>query len=244
MTCASRWTCVVGLALLAACAGTEPSATHSSSAGNAATSSTATDSAGRVANVRYDFEDVEVGVLPAGFTSERTGEGPPGKWLVQEGDGGLHGRVLAQLDGDETEARYPMCIANAVEARDVRASVQFRTVAGEVDQAAGVVVRFRDARTYYMARANALEGNVRFYRIVDGVRKQLASASLRVSGQAWHKLVVEARGSTFRIEYDGTTLFTHEDTTLDHAGKAGVWTKADSVTWFDDFQVESFDAAR
>jgi hypothetical protein len=226
------WMC--GLLLFGACVGPQADPPKAS----------ATDASERSPTARYEFENDALNSAPEGFSSELTGDGPPGRWVVVAGDGPLRGQVLAQTEGDATEARYPMCIAEAVNARDVRASTKFRTVSGEVDQAAGVVVRFRDARTYYMARANALEGNVRFYRIVDGVRKQLASASLRVSGQAWHKLLVEARGSTFRIEYDGSTLFTVEDTTFDFAGRAGVWTKADSVTWFDEVVVESFDVAQ
>jgi hypothetical protein len=228
----SAWVC--GLLLFGACAGPRVDPAKPP----------ATDVCGRGRSAHYEFEHDTLGSAPEGFSGELTGDGSPGSWVVVAGGGPLRGQVLAQTDGDATEARYPLCIAHAVTARDVRASTKFRTVSGEIDQAAGVVVRFRDARTYYVARANALEGNVRFYRIVDGVRNQLASASLRVSGQAWHKLLVEARGSTFRIEYDGSTLFTAEDTTHDFAGRVGVWTKADSVTWFDEVAVESLDAPR
>ncbi|MCY2959802.1 MAG: hypothetical protein NTY35_06515 [Planctomycetota bacterium] len=193
---------------------------------------------------RFDFESGALGETPSGFMSERTGEGPLGNWIVQPGDGApLRGQVLAQTNPDPTESRFPLCIAKAVDARDARVSVQFQTRSGEIDQAAGIVLRYRDPDTYYMARVNALERNVRFYRVVGGVRTQLGSATANVA-KAWHKLLVEARGSTFRIEYDGTTLLSVEDTTLERAGKAGLWTKADSVTWFDDFTIESLDAAR
>ncbi len=232
MACAIRSVCVLLMcfvvSMFAGCA--------SEGAADVTSSSPASSS-----SVRFDFEGDDPGSLPAGLESALTGEGRPGRWAVREGDSALRGRVLAQTDDDATEARYPLCIARAVVAKDVRASVQFRAMEGQVDQAAGLVVRCRDERTYYMARANALEGNVRFYRIVDGVRKQLASARLVVSAQAWHKLVLEARGTNFRVEYDGTTLLSVEDSTLQEAGRAGLWTKADSVTWFDDFSVESFD---
>lgn len=214
-----------GLACAAGCAGAEPGATSSASASTA----------------RFDFEADDVGSSPAGFSSARTGEGPLGQWVLVDGDGG-HGRVLAQTDADATDARYPLCIAEGVVARDVRATVHFQTRSGEVDQAAGVVVRSRDANTYYLARANALESNVRFYSVVDGVRKQLASARVSVTGKAWHELALEARGSRFRVDYDGATVLNAEDATISGAGKAGLWTKADSVTWFDDFAIESLDA--
>ncbi len=194
---------------------------------------------------RFDFESDEIGTFPAGFSSDRTGEGPLGKWVIDAGDGApLRGRVLAQLDTDATEARYPVCIADAVSARDVRTSVHFQARAGEIDQAAGIVLRYHDPRNYYLARANALEGNVRFYKVVDGTRKQLGSALTNVMPRTWHKLLVEARGSTFRVEYDGTTLFTVLDEAIPRAGKCGLWTKADSVTWFDELTSESFDGVR
>lgn len=234
MACAVRSLCVLLACLLV------------SLFAGCASASAEGDAASRVesnsVSVRFDFEDAELGSLPSGLEGALTGPGRPGRWSVRAGDSQLRGRVLAQTDDDATEARYPLCIARAVTAKDVRASVQFRAMEGEVDQAGGLVVRCRDERTYYMARANALEGNVRFYRIEGGVRKQLASARVPVSAKTWHKLVLEARGTKFRVEYDGTTLITVEDATLEEAGRAGLWTKADSVTWFDDFTVESFDA--
>lgn len=214
-----------GLACAAGCAGAEHGATSSASS----------------AAARFDFEKGAPGSTPVGFSSARTGEGPPGKWVLVDGDG-AHGRVLAQTDADATDARYPLCVAEDVVARDVRAGVHFQARSGEVDQAAGVVVRCRDANTYYVARANALESNVRFYSVVDGVRKQLASARVNVTGRTWHELVLEARGSRFRVDYDGATLLDVEDATIPGAGKAGLWTKADSVTWFDDFAIEPLDA--
>jgi len=200
---------------------------------------------------RFDFESGDVGSFPAGFSSDRTGGGPLGKWVIDEGEGAssmhgapLHGRVLAQLDPDATESRYLVCVADDVSALDARWWMHFQARAGEIDQAAGIVVRYQDPENYYLARANALEGNVRFYKIVDGKRKQLGSTVTPVTPKTWHKLLVEARGAKFRVEYDGTTLFTVEDQAITRAGKCGLWTKADSVTWFDDLTVESFDGVR
>lgn len=210
--------------------------------GCAGTEAGIADAGGSVS--RFDFEAAAIGAAPAGFESARTGEGAMGTWTVQTGDLPQHGRVLAQTAADATDDRYPLCIARGTAARDVRASVQFQAREGEIDQAGGLVIRYQGTDSYYLARANALEGNVRFYRVSGGKRKQIGSAAVKVSGRAWHKLLVEARGPVFRVEFEGTTLFTVEDATLEKAGEVGLWTKADSVTWFDDLVVERLDGER
>ncbi|MBI3326121.1 MAG: hypothetical protein HYZ81_05390 [Nitrospinae bacterium] len=109
-----------------------------------------------------------------------------------------------------------------------------------VDQACGLVVRYQDENNYYLARANSLEGNVRFYNVLNGRRRQLADWNGPVKAGVWHELVVEARGQTFVIRWDGQRILEVQDSTFDDAGRAGIWTKADSVTYFDDLVVQPF----
>jgi hypothetical protein len=94
-------------------------------------------------------------------------------------------------------------------------------------------VRLRDADNYYVVRANALEDNVRFYRVVDGRREQLGGANLKVTPSEWHTIRLRAEGERFTVSYDGNTLFGVTDKTLSEAGGVALWTKADSVTRFD-----------
>ena len=54
---------------------------------------------------------------------------------------------------------------------------------------------------------------------------------------AWSSLRVIARGELFAVSLNGEKLFDVEDATFRRAGKVGVWTKADSVTEFDDLKV-------
>jgi hypothetical protein len=147
--------------------------------------------------------------------------------------------VLAQADADDTDSRYPVCVYEPLVEKNVRATVRFRPVQGVVDQAAGLIVRYRDKDDYYLARANALENNVRFYKVVGGERVQLASADAEVKSEAWHELGLEAAGSHFRVYYEGQLLFQADDATLPGEGQVGLWTKADSVTWFDDLVIET-----
>jgi hypothetical protein len=115
----------------------------------------------------------------------------------------------------------------------VKAEIRFKVVAGKVDRAAGIAVRIEDPDNYYIARANALENNVRFYRVVQGRREQLGSADIRVTSGDWHTLLLEANGQRFTVGYDGATLFEVTDNTFTEAGGVGLWTKSDSVTRFD-----------
>ena len=91
----------------------------------------------------------------------------------------------------------------------------------------------QDADNYYVARANALEDNVRFYRVVAGRREQLGGANLKVTPNEWHTLGLRAEGERFTVSYDGKTLFSVTDRTFAEAGGVALWTKSDSVTRFD-----------
>jgi hypothetical protein len=87
-------------------------------------------------------------------------------------------------------------------------------------------------------RANALEDNVRFYRVVEGRREQVAGANTKVASNEWHTLGLKADGDVFTIEFDGKTLFTTTDKTFAGAGKIALWTKSDSVTRFDQISID------
>ena len=187
----------------------------------------------------WTFEEHSAGSSPTGFLFARTGAGRPGRWVIQAvGDAPSGTHVLAQVDADATDNRFPIAVASEPKLRDVRLSVKCKPVSGEVDQACGLVFRFRDARSYYLTRANALEGNVRLYRVVHGTRRQFASWSGAVTTGAWHDLRVVAQGDHLQVSWDGQPAIDAHDQTFNEAGQIGVWTKADSVTSFDDLRVE------
>jgi len=182
----------------------------------------------------WDFQSDRVDEAPAGFSFGRTGRGRPGKWMVRldpTSPAGDH--VLAQVDADDTGDRFPVAVADAPVLQDVRLEVRCKPVSGKVDQACGLVFRYRDENNYYLARANALEDNVRIYHVVGGRRRQFGGWDGKVAGQTWHTLAVEARGNRFKVTFDGKQVVEAQDDTFKDAGKVGVWTKADSVTHFD-----------
>ena len=95
------------------------------------------------------------------------------------------------------------------------------------------VARLTTPDDYYVVRANALEDNVRFYRVVKGRREQIKGANTKVASNEWHTLELRAENDRFTVSFDGKQLFTAQDNTFGGAGRVGLWTKADSVTYFD-----------
>lgn len=192
---------------------------------------------------KVDFSDDVVGQPPKAFEFGHTAKaGAPGKWIVQaEGTN----KYLAQVDPDNTRARFPVAVVRDVSASDVDLSVRFKPVSGRVDQAAGLVWRFQNEDNYYIVRANALENNVVLYKVENGKRTDLpvkgegrtyGKKATVPSGQ-WSTLQVVAAGPRFEVHFNGAKLYEVEDTTFSQAGRVGVWTKADSVTQFDDLTI-------
>lgn len=176
---------------------------------------------------------------PSGFSFGLTGSGARGRFEVKaDASAPSGGQVLAQLDTDATDNRFPIAVADAVQPADVRVSVKCKMVSGQVDQACGLVVRYQDENNYYITRANALEGNVRLYYVKAGKRKQIASFGGEVKAGTWYDYAVEVRGNRIQVFWNGKGIIDQRDGTFTQGGRVGVWTKADSVTYFDDLRVE------
>jgi len=185
-----------------------------------------------------DLSRYPVGPLPPDFlTSWRTGKGAIGDWRVVEDPSASQGKAIAQLSADPTDYRFPLAVYEPLPAQDVEASVRFKAISGKGDRAGGLAVRLTDADNYYVVRANALEDNVRLYRVVKGDRQQMASASVKVSSGVWHTLALRAEGDRLSASFDGKPLLTHSDRTFTGLGKVALWTKADSVTRFDRLEI-------
>jgi hypothetical protein len=180
---------------------------------------------------RITFDDMTQERPPQGFRLGLTGKGAPGTWVVRD-------KALAQISTDPTNSRFPIAVYEGRAWRDVSLSVRFKALSGKVDQAGGLIFRAKDDNNYYLVRSNALEDNTRFYHVIAGKREQIASIDMRVTPNEWHELAIEAVGNSFIVKYDGEKVIEATDETLKEAGQVGVWTKADSVTLFDDLTIE------
>jgi hypothetical protein len=189
----------------------------------------------------WRFDDGPLNSPPRGFSFGLTARvGKPGRWAVElVKDAPSGGRALGQLDTDPTNARYPLAVADQPPLSDLRLSARCKLVSGKVDQACGLVFRYSDENNHYVTRANALEGNVRLYRVKDGKRSQFATWDGEVTANVWHTIAAEAKGDLLRVFWNGKNVIEAKDSTFTQPGKVGVWTKADSVTYFDDLTVTS-----
>jgi hypothetical protein len=178
-----------------------------------------------------DFEN-------AAFKEEITGSGAPASWrLLDDPTAPTKRKALAQTSRDKTDYRFPLAIFEASVRADLDVSVKFKPVAGDIDRAAGLAVRLRDRDNYYVVRANALEDNVRLYKVVSGRRSQFAGADAKVPSGVWQGLRLKVESSRFEVFLDGRSLYTASDATFATAGRLALWTKADSVTSFDDLRI-------
>lgn len=183
------------------------------------------------------FDRMTPGSPPAGFSFARTGQGREGEWTVRSDTTSSTGKAIEQSSTDRTDYRFPLAIREGLSATNIDVEVRFKAVAGKTDQAGGIAMRLRDADNYYVVRANALEDNVRFYRIVNGRREQLAGANLKVTPNEWHTLGLRAEGDRFTVSFDGRKLFSATDNAFTGAGSVALWTKSDSVTRFDQVKI-------
>lgn len=198
---------------------------------------------GKATAATETFDNGQAGTVPAGWTAGITGAGTP-KWSVEPDDSAPSGHFVLKQSAWTANPSFPLCVKPDVSLKDGFVEVKFKPLGGTNDQAAGVVWRYRDTQNYYVARANALEDNIVLYKVEQGKRKALDIVGRvggygvkdKVPARHWSTLRVEFVGPRFRISLNGKELFAVEDQTFPQAGAVGVWTKADSVTLFDDFR--------
>lgn len=196
---------------------------------------------------KVNFDGFAAGVAPSGWTIAMTHAGGSPRWeILKDSSAPSSPNVFAQTSMDRTAGRFPLAVWNERMLKDGTISVKFKAVSGSVDQGAGLVWRYRDANNYYIVRANALEDNVVLYKVENGERLALApigsssktyGVKHKVPKQQWGSLSVSFRGNLFEVRFDGDRLFEVADSTFSGPGKVGLWTKADSVIYFDDFEV-------
>lgn len=198
---------------IAACEGT-PSVTYSSAAPS-------------LSGASWNFDGDSTGGLPAGA------ELFSGGWVVRaEGDAPSKPNALCQTGDSE----FPALALGAGVYGDVTVTVRFKPISGRVDQAAGIITRVQDKGNYYILRANVLETNVNLYKYAGGRRSGIKDGGVKVQNGVWQELRFEVTGNGLKGYLDGRLVVEATDGTY-RAGRIGLWTKADSVTCFDDLTV-------
>ena len=179
----------------------------------------------------FNFDKDQTGALPAEWIAGVTGRGTP-HWSVEADPGAPSAPNVLKQSG---RGDFPWCVRKGTSLADGFVEVKFKALGGREDQAGGVVWRWKDGDNYYVARANALENNVSLYYTENGHRKTIKYVDASVSGNAWHVLRAEFQGTKIRVLVDGKPYIELDDSHIAGPGAVGLWTKADSVTAFDDF---------
>jgi hypothetical protein len=242
----SRWffSFLLGLGTLAAPLARSQDGSPSAAATNAA-------APGYRGKWTLDLTREKLGEPPRGWRSALAGQGRPGQWQVIEDEATpdfvpltpeapqtARRRVIAQVAKDPTDERFPLLILDDQVFGDFVLSVRFKTVSGVLEQMAGVVFRVQDERNFYVVRASSLGGNVRFYRVANGVRDAPLGPEIAVPRGQWHELSVTARGNRFTVAFNGRQILPELTDNSFAEGKIGLWTKSDAVSYFSDLRIE------
>ena len=194
----------------------------------------------------FTFSNNEIGEIPSGWSQYFTGKGKSTDWKVVDDNGN---KVVAQLSEKHPNYHFNEIVYDGFKVKNVEMVVEIKGVKGEMDQGGGFVWRFIDADNYYVVRANPLEDNVVLYKVENGKRTDLPLIGLgktygvdvEVLGSGWNTLGLKVVDNIFTVYLNKKQIFQVDDKTFPNAGKIGLWTKADAVTYFDDLQVIKID---
>ncbi len=178
-----------------------------------------------------NFDNLKTGAPPPGWTAGQTGSGAA-KWTIERDETAPSPPNVLKQSG---QATYGVCIKNNTSIKDGFVEVKFKPISGTTDRAGGLIWRARDTDNYYVTRANAVGGNISIYHTIKGQRVTFKSISMTVTSGEWHTMRVNFQGNQFAVIFDGKTVIEAADDSFPDAGKVGVFTRADSVTVFDDF---------
>ncbi len=190
----------------------------------------------------FTFNNCQLGEIPLGWSQHFTGKGETTDWKILENNGN---KVLAQLSKDNPNYHFNEIVFDGIKVKNVELKVKMKGVDGKMDQGGGFVWRFINADNYYVVRANPLEDNVVLYKVEKGKRTDLPvlgqgrtyGVDVKSLGNGWNNLRITVVDNLFSVYLNGEQIFQVKDETFANEGKIGLWTKADAVTYFDDFQV-------
>jgi hypothetical protein len=203
------------------------------------------------AEITIDFSDFSVDSTPTNFHSALAGDGRPGEWkivmdevppllapLTDKAPVVTQRAVLAQTNQDPTDERFPILVYDGETFQDFRLTTRFKIISGAVEQMAGVVFRFQNSSNFYVVRASALGQNLRFYKVVDGIRSDPIGPAMEISTNVWHSLAVQCQGNQIICWLDDKLVMPPLNDNTFTAGKIGFWTKSDAVSYFSDTTID------
>ncbi len=203
------------------------------------------------AEIKFDFSDFPAGSSPTNFSSAVAGGGKPGDWkilmddvppllapLTDKAPDVTRRAVLAQTSQDATDEHFPLLVYDGETFKDFKLATRFKIIGGAVEQMAGVVFRFQNASNFYVFRASALGHNVRFYKMVDGIRSDPIGPQIDIASNTWHTLAILGQGNQFTFWFDDRLVMPPLQDNTFAEGRIGFWTKSDAVSYFCDAVID------
>jgi len=181
------------------------------------------------ADATFNFDKEVEGKLPKDWTAATS------TWLIAA-DGA--NKAMKQTGKSKGE-RFNICIQNKLKYQNLQAEVRIKPIEGAEDQGGGLVWRYHDAKNYYIARANPLENNLKIYKVVKGIRKEIKAVKVKMNAGEWYTLKVAMIGYTLDCYLNGQKLLSATDTTFPNAGLVGFWSRSDAISLFDDLKIKN-----
>jgi hypothetical protein len=198
----------------------------------------------------FDFSTNQPGELPAGMKTFVAGSTKAAEWKVVLDEAPTQFEaispkalpvnrmpVLAQLRPEVTDEHFPVAYFADQDYGDFTFTTRFKIVSGAREQMAGLVFRLQDEKNFYVARVNSLEGNVRFYKFVNGERTQPVGNNIPVPKGVWHELTVECEANRVVVRLNGKEAIPALSDNSFGTGKVGFLTKSDAVAYFSDAKI-------
>jgi hypothetical protein len=180
----------------------------------------------------------DAGAPPARFEFLPAGEGPRNPWTLVE-DGTAVAGFAIERRGAFSTADHSLAIYGAAPPKDVEVSLRIKaTSGGTQEQGGGIALRMTAPDSYYLVEMDARRDRVVFLRIAKGSAEEIVGVDADIATNEWHRLAVRVVDDEFVVTLDGTWVFTGFDKTLSHAGRVALWTKGDSITRFDQIEIE------
>lgn len=180
-----------------------------------------------------NFENGSEGTVPVGYIQMGSGNTQTLNWKIASDQGNKVMMQAAKNSGDD----YNMLVLDKCMYQNFSMTVKIKAISGEEDQGGGLMWRYVDNNNYYLARYNPLEKNFRFYKVVNGIRKQLTSSDGNIKQGEWFSMKIELTGNKISCFLNDIKLIDTSDDTYSKPGNIGFWTKADAVSYFDDLKI-------
>jgi Domain of Unknown Function (DUF1080) len=195
-----------------------------------------------------DFDKLPPGVAPPDWSFATTHHGQPGRWVVHPDVGAPSPpNVLAQLAPDRFPARYALALYDKGYCKNGDLSAEMKIISGKSTQTGGLVWRYQDPNNYYLLTISADEDTIAAVKVQDGRPTPIAKlgpglkafqVSHKIEPQEWNVLRVAFQATHMTVYFDHRKVMDAEDVTFQKPGKTGLWTRGDTIAYFDNFRIE------